>query len=87
MLCSVYRVWKHVDSREVTDLHQVKIDEVILLLDYIDSLKQDESKIEEINSMIDRLTMKMDYIEKLEVLFKDDMYLDFLHLRNWPRTF
>jgi len=63
------------------------IDAVVLLLDYIESLKSDDNRIEEIQGLIDTLQGKMQYIERLEIMFKDGQYLEFLHLRNWPKTF
>jgi hypothetical protein len=63
------------------------IDDVIMLLDFIDSLQTDTNKIDEIHVLIDKLTTKMDGVEHLEILFKGGVYLEFLHIRNWPRSF
>ena len=63
------------------------IDDVIMLLDYIDELKNDTSKIEDVQVMIEGLTERMEYTERLEIMFKNGEFLEFLHLRNWPIAF
>ena len=63
------------------------IDDVIMLLDYIDSLKKQDNKIGDISIMIDELAKRMDYIEGVKILFPDVQYSEFLNIRNWPRTF
>jgi hypothetical protein len=63
------------------------IDDVILLLDYIESLKNQDNKIGDIETMIDELTKRMTYIESIEIIFPGTQYLDFLCIRNWPRDF
>ena len=63
------------------------IDDVIMLLDYIDSLKKQDNKIGDISIMIDDLAKRMDYIEGVKILFPDVQYSEFLNIRNWPRTF
>jgi hypothetical protein len=63
------------------------IDDVIMLLDYIEELKNDDSKIEDIRVMIEALNVRMEYTERLEIIFENGEYLEFLHLRNWPKTF
>jgi hypothetical protein len=64
------------------------IDDVIQLLTYIDTLKRQDNKVEEIREMIDpALKEHMDYIESLKIMFEDDMYHTYLTIRNWPRTF
>ena len=47
------------------------IDEVIMLLDYIDSLKKQDNKIEDIKVLIQGLASRMDYIESVAILFPD----------------
>ena len=37
--------------------------------------------------MIDELARRMTYIESVEIIFLGTQYFDFLHIRNWPRTF
>ena len=63
------------------------IDDVIFLLDYIDSLKKQDNKIGDISLMIDDLAKRMDYIDGVEIRFPDAQYSEFLEIRNWPRTF
>ena len=63
------------------------IDDVITLLDYIEELKNDASKIEDIRVKIDVLNERMEYTERLEIIFRNGEFLDFLHLRNWPSMF
>jgi hypothetical protein len=69
------------------DMDVESIDDVILLLDYIESLKNQDNKIGDIVVMIDELTKRMAYIESIETIFPGTQYLDFLHIRSWPREF
>ena len=50
------------------------IDDVIMLLSYIDTLKRQDNKVEEIHEMVSTLKEQMDYIESLKIMFDDDMY-------------
>lgn len=63
------------------------IDDVIMLLDFIDNLKEDQSRIDEIGGQINGMKNKMDDVEDLEICFEDSAYMEYLHARNWPRTF
>ena len=63
------------------------IDDVIMLLDYIESLKKQDNKIGDISGLIEDLVKRMDYIEGVKILFPDKDYEKFLEMRNWPRTF
>ena len=63
------------------------IDAVIMLLDYIDALKNQDNKIADIMTMIADLAARMEYIESVKVMFPDHQYQEFLHMRNWPRAF
>jgi len=63
------------------------IDDVISLLTYIDSLKKQDNKMEEIADFIDVMQNYFEYIYSLRVLFKDEIVMEFLHIRNWPRSF
>jgi len=69
------------------DMEVNSIDEVITLLDYIDSLKRQDNKIADISLMIDELAVRMGYIESVYIRFPDEQYSEFLTMRNWPRTF
>lgn len=69
------------------DMEVESIDDVIMLLDYIDSLKKQDNKIGDISLLIDELAKRMDYIEGVKILFPDEQYSGFLTMRNWPRTF
>jgi len=62
------------------------IDDVIALLSYIDTLKRQDNKVEEIADYIDLLAKKADFIESLKILFPEDTMIRYWHLRNWPRT-
>ena len=46
------------------------IDEVMLLLDYIEIVRRPESKIDELSHAIKSLKEKMDYILELEIAFE-----------------
>lgn len=63
------------------------IDEVISLLEYIDTLKRTDNKVAEIQIFIDNMQKGMHFIDSVQVMFDDDQYLDFLNIRNWPRSF
>ena len=63
------------------------IDEVISLLEYIDTLKRTDNKVAEIQIFIDNMQKGMVFIDSVKVMFDDDQYLDFLNIRNWPRSF
>lgn len=69
------------------DMEVESIDDVIMLLDYIDSLRRQDNKIADISRMIDELAVRMDYIESVCIMFPDEQYAEFLSIRNWPRTF
>lgn len=76
-----------VGVRGQLDMEAESIDDVIFLLDYIDSLKKQDNKIGDISLMIDDLAKRMDYIDGVEIRFPDAQYSEFLEIRNWPRTF
>lgn len=63
------------------------IDDVITMLDYIESLKMQDNKVEEISNHINDLKTKMIYSDKLELIYSDGHYKRYLEMRNWPRTF
>lgn len=69
------------------ELDAKSIDDVIMLLDYIETLKQEDNKIDDIHVLINALAVKMEYIEWLQIIFKDDTYYKFLELRIWPIEF
>lgn len=69
------------------DMDAESIDDVIMLLDYIEALKTHDTKISEIQVQIEDLNLKMVAIENLEVVFRDNLYTEFLHMRFWPQTF
>jgi hypothetical protein len=69
------------------DMDAESIDDVIMLLDYIEALKTHDTKISEIQVQIEDLNVKMVAIENLEVVFRDNLYTEFLHMRFWPQTF
>jgi len=76
-----------VSVRGKLDMEVDSIDEVITLLDYIDSLKRQDNKIADITLMIGELATRMGYIESVCIMFPDEQYAEFLGIRNWPRTF
>ena len=63
------------------------IDEVLSLLDYIDTLKRTDNKVAEIQVFIDNMQKNMLFIDSVQVMFDDDYYHEFLNIRNWPRSF
>lgn len=69
------------------DMEVHSIDDVIMLLDYIDSLGKQGNKIADIDQMIKDLKLRMDYLEEVNIIFADNHYFEFLEMRNWPRTF
>ena len=46
------------------------IDDVIALLVYIDSLKRQDNKVEEIADYIEIMEVQMEYIYKLKIMFE-----------------
>jgi hypothetical protein len=69
------------------DMEVESIDDVIMLLDYIESLKKQDNKIGDIAYMISELAKRMEYLDNIEIIFPGDQYYEFLHIRNWPYTF
>jgi hypothetical protein len=63
------------------------IDDVIMLLDYIEGLKKQDNQIADISLMILELVKRMEYIETVKIRFPDAQYSEFLNIRNWPKTF
>lgn len=51
------------------------IDDVIALLNYIDSLKRQDNKVEEIADFIDIMTRQVEFIDSLRVAFPVDVRL------------
>ena len=81
-------IWSDIISvRGKLDMEVESIDDVIMLLDYIESLKKQDNTIAEISQKIDELAIRMDYIESVQIIFPDVQYAEFLEIRNWPRTF
>ena len=50
------------------------IDDVIMLLDYIEQLKMHDTKIADIVLMINELAERMDYVEHARVFLTDEQY-------------
>lgn len=63
------------------------IDEVIILLDYIESLKRQDNKVADIAQLIESLASRMTFIESVAIMFEAAQYQGYLAMRNWPRTF
>jgi hypothetical protein len=63
------------------------IDDVIALLAYIDTLKNQDNKVEEIADYIDVMNEQIGFIDSIKIYFPVEMRIEFLHMRNWPRTF
>jgi hypothetical protein len=63
------------------------IDDVIVLLDYIASLVNQDKKITEIIVMIDDIAKRMQSLDKMQIIFPEVQFLEYLNLRNWPSTF
>jgi hypothetical protein len=60
------------------------IDEVMMLLDYIEVVKKPESKVDELTGEIKTLKVKMDYLIELEIAVQSDEYWQYLELLGWP---
>ena len=69
------------------DMDVDSIDDVIMLLDYIDALKNQDNKIRDIIHLIDQLARRMEYIENVQVIFPDEQFVDYLKIRMWPKSF
>lgn len=63
------------------------IDEVISLLDYIDNLKGSDNKVGDIKVDIDKMAEQMEINFKMQIIFPDKDFREYLNIRNWPRTF
>jgi hypothetical protein len=63
------------------------IDDVISLLDYIDTLKDQDNKVKEISDYIDLVTKTSDFIDSIRIILPEEMKINFLHMRNWPKKF
>ena len=63
------------------------IDEVMSLLDYIETLKKTDNRVADIQDYINIMAKQMKFIDSLKVAFNDKDYADFLDIRNWPRSF
>lgn len=63
------------------------IDEVISLLQYIDTLKRTDNKVKDIQDFIDGMAKQMDYISSVKIIFEENAFYEFLTIRNWPRSF
>jgi hypothetical protein len=69
------------------DMEVDSIDDVIMLLDYIASLRYQDTKIGDIVVQITTLTNRMEYIEANRVKFPDAQYVEYLNTRLWPKAF
>ena len=63
------------------------IDDVILLLDYIEQLKKPDSKVDELAEQIEGLKERMEFIMDIKVQLKTEEFMQYLNILNWPRTF
>lgn len=63
------------------------IDEVISLLDYIDNLKGSDNKVGDIKVDIDKMAEQMEINFQMQIMFPAEVFIEFLNIRNWPRTF
>lgn len=60
------------------------IDDVMMLLDYIEIVRRPESKLDELSHAIRFLKGKMDYILELEIAFQGGEFEAYLDLLKWP---
>ena len=57
------------------------------MLEYIDTLKRTDNKVAEIQEYIDGMQKQMLFIDSVKIMFDDEDYIEFLNIRNWPRSF
>lgn len=69
------------------DDHVTSIDDIVLLLGYCDILKSQDTKVEEIADYIVVMQTQMEFIDSCLVMLPVEMKIEFLHMRNWSRTF
>ena len=69
------------------DQNVTSIDDVISLLDYIETLKDQGNKVKEISDYIDLVTKTSDFIDSIRIILPEEMKINFLHMRNWPKKF
>jgi recombinational DNA repair protein RecR len=67
--------------------HAESIDEVMMLLDYIEVVKRPESKVDELSEYIQNLKTKMEFILDLEITLEGDSFRSYLNLLRWPNQF
>lgn len=75
------------DVKGELDREAKSIDDVINLLEYIETLGRTDNKVADIQEYIDVMQKKMLFIDSVQVMFDDDDYTKFLNIRNWPRSF
>ncbi len=54
------------------------IDEVIILLDYIEIVRRPDSKVDEIANTINSLKTKMEFLLELEIMLDSDAFKEYL---------
>ena len=63
------------------------IDEVMMLLDYIEVVRRPESKVDEISGSIWAMKAKMDFMLEMEIMLDGEAFKAYLDLVSWPMTF
>ena len=56
------------------------IDEVMSLLEYIDTLKRTDNKVADIQEYINGMAKQMQYIDSVKVMFDDKDFMEFLEI-------
>lgn len=66
------------------EVNAESIDDVMMLLDYIEVVKRPESKVDELSLAITNLQSKMEFILDLEITLEGDSFKTYLNLLRWP---
>ena len=74
-------------TQKIEDSPAESIDEVMMLLDYIEVVRRPESKVDEISGSIWAMKAKMDFMLEMEIMLDAEAFKGYLDLVSWPMTF
>lgn len=74
-------------TQKIEDSPAESIDEVMMLLDYIEVVRRPESKVDEISGSIWGMKAKMDFMLEMEIMLDGEAFKAYLDLVSWPMTF
>ncbi len=74
-------------TQKIEDSPAESIDEVMMLLDYIEVVRRPESKVDELSASIWAMKAKMDFMLEMEIMLDGEAFKAYLDLVSWPMTF